>query len=252
MSKFHLRIKELRISRKLSQQELADYLKISKSSVNMYERGEREPGLDMIEAIADFFNVDLDYLMGKSNIPLKYAFNDVVRNKETEDMPLLSPNEKSLVKKYRQLDSYGKQALDSLLEIEFLRCGDNKVNKSVKTIRIKHSIFKVSAGHGFDLGNDDEWEEIDIPDTYEAQKADFALTIQGDSMEPIYSNGQIVLVKSQSAVDIGETGIYIINGSGFIKKNGGDRLISLNPKYDDIVFSDNDTVSCAGKVIGIV
>ena len=44
MSKFHLRIRELRISRKLSQQELADILKISKSSINMYERGEREPG----------------------------------------------------------------------------------------------------------------------------------------------------------------------------------------------------------------
>lgn len=68
MSNFHIRVKELRMSRKLSQQELADYLKISKSSVNMYERGEREPGLDLLEEIADFFNVDMDYLIGKSNI----------------------------------------------------------------------------------------------------------------------------------------------------------------------------------------
>jgi repressor LexA len=35
----------------------------------MYERGEREPGLEMMEAIADFFNVDLDYLYGKSDTP---------------------------------------------------------------------------------------------------------------------------------------------------------------------------------------
>lgn len=68
MSNFHIRVKELRMSRKLSQQELADYLKISKSSVNMYERGEREPGLDLLEEIADFFNVDMDYLIGKSNV----------------------------------------------------------------------------------------------------------------------------------------------------------------------------------------
>ncbi len=67
MSKFHLRLRELRNSRKLSQQELADYLKISKSSVNMYERGEREPGLDTLEEIADFFNVDMDYLTGKTS-----------------------------------------------------------------------------------------------------------------------------------------------------------------------------------------
>lgn len=68
MSRFCERLKELRTSRKLSQQELADRLGISKSSINMYERGEREPGLGMLEAIADFFNVDMDYLHGKSDI----------------------------------------------------------------------------------------------------------------------------------------------------------------------------------------
>lgn len=72
MSKFHLRIRELRNSRKLSQQELADYLRISKSSINMYERGEREPSLDTLEAIADFFNVNMDYLTGKNDNPQYY------------------------------------------------------------------------------------------------------------------------------------------------------------------------------------
>lgn len=71
MSKFSDRIKELRSSRKLSQQELADQLGTSKSSVNMYERGEREPGIEMLENIADFFNVDMDYLLGKSSTPNK-------------------------------------------------------------------------------------------------------------------------------------------------------------------------------------
>ena len=66
MSKFSERFKELRSSRKLSQQELANKLGTSKSSVNMYERGEREPSLEMLECIADFFNVDMDYLLGKS------------------------------------------------------------------------------------------------------------------------------------------------------------------------------------------
>jgi len=71
VSKFHIRLRELRQSRGISMQKLAKYLGISKSSINMYERGEREPGLDMIEAIADFFNVDVDYLLGKCNIPNK-------------------------------------------------------------------------------------------------------------------------------------------------------------------------------------
>lgn len=59
------------MSRKISQQKLSEQLGISKSSINMYERGEREPGLDLLEAIADFFNVDLDYLTGKSDSPRK-------------------------------------------------------------------------------------------------------------------------------------------------------------------------------------
>lgn len=80
MSKFNLRLRQLRKQRELSQQELANELKTSKSSINMYERGEREPGLDMLEAIADFFNVNLDYLMGKSNDPINYEDDELIAN----------------------------------------------------------------------------------------------------------------------------------------------------------------------------
>lgn len=104
MSKFHLRIRELRISRKLSQQELADILKISKSSINMYERGEREPGLDLLEAIADFFNVDMDYLMGKSDNRQKYISS--IDNGVT-----LTDDEKTLLDTYRGFNDEGKEKL---------------------------------------------------------------------------------------------------------------------------------------------
>lgn len=66
---FPQRLKELRTSRNLSLQELADIVNMSKSSVYKWERGEREPGLEILEAIADYFNVDYDYLIGKSDIP---------------------------------------------------------------------------------------------------------------------------------------------------------------------------------------
>ena len=66
---FPQRLKELRTSRNLSLQELADIVNMSKSSVYMWETGEREPGLEILEAIADYFNVDYDYLIGKSDIP---------------------------------------------------------------------------------------------------------------------------------------------------------------------------------------
>ncbi len=104
MSKFYRRLKELRTLKKYTQQELADYLKISKSSVNMYERGEREPGLDMLEAIADFFNVDLDYLMGKSDNPQKYLIERVT------DVPL-TPDEKRLLDYFRAFNEEGQEKL---------------------------------------------------------------------------------------------------------------------------------------------
>ena len=74
MSMFAQRLKLLRNEADLSQQELAKQLKcVSKSSINMYERGEREPGLETTEAIADFFNVDIDYLYGRTDKKNKYA-----------------------------------------------------------------------------------------------------------------------------------------------------------------------------------
>ena len=75
MPKFNERLKSLRAASGLSQKAFADELEISKSSVNMYERGEREPGLETLEAIADFFNVDMDYLLGKSDIKNRFMYS---------------------------------------------------------------------------------------------------------------------------------------------------------------------------------
>lgn len=152
-------------------------------------------------------------------------------------------------KKYRTLDKYGKKAVDEILKIEYERCSTHA--EAEPTIKIKYSIYKASAGFGFDLEDRDEWDEIDIPDTPEANEADFAVTIYGNSMEPIYHDSDIVLVKIQDRVNIGETGIFVVNGQGYIKQYGGDRLISVNSDYKDIVFTEGDFIKCAGKVIGI-
>ena len=68
MPKFAERLRTLRTGKGISQAEFGKQIKLSKSSVNMYERGEREPGLETLERIADYFNVDMDYLLGKSDV----------------------------------------------------------------------------------------------------------------------------------------------------------------------------------------
>lgn len=70
MATFAERLKLLRREKGWSQQRLADELELSKSSVNMYERGEREPGFETMEAIADLFNVDMNYLYGRTDIKI--------------------------------------------------------------------------------------------------------------------------------------------------------------------------------------
>lgn len=87
MPKFSERLRLLRAQSGLSQQALANRLGCtSKSSINMYERGEREPSLDLLEAIADFFNVDLDYLLGKSDVANRARTSELFSS--VEDMPV--------------------------------------------------------------------------------------------------------------------------------------------------------------------
>ena len=95
MPKFSERLRQLRNERGISQQTLANSLgDISKSSINMYERGEREPGLETLEAIADFFNVDIDFLLGKSDIPNKervgvFSPDNIIPMPEMRKIPLI-------------------------------------------------------------------------------------------------------------------------------------------------------------------
>lgn len=228
-------IKERRLELGLTQSQLSQMTDIKSTTISNYENNISSPSDDNIYRLMKALQCDANYLFEWD---------------KQEDLQLSLP-EKKIIKKYRVLDKHGRKMVDFTLNEEYDRC-TSEPEKETPTISIRHSTYKVSAGKGFDLDDRDSWEEIEIPDTPEARKADFAVTIKGDSMEPIYSDGQIVLVREQPAVDIGETGVYIVNGGGFIKINGGNRLISINPEYDDISFNESDSVYCAGKVIGVV
>lgn len=65
MGNFNDMLKYLRVREKMSQAELADKLGVSKSTVGMYELGKREPDFETLEAIADLFNVDMNFLLGE-------------------------------------------------------------------------------------------------------------------------------------------------------------------------------------------
>ena len=193
-----------------------------------------------VKLFADRLNVSTEYLLtGQEYNP--------------DNQITLSKEEIEFIKEYRYLSDKSKSeirnTLNHLYDIE--KRMETTKEFTTPTIPVKHSIFKVSAGMGEWLA-DEEWDRITILDTPQARKATFALTIEGDSMMPDFEDGDIVLVKQQDAVDIGQICIYTVDGKGYIKKFGGDRLISLNDDYDDIIFKDYQDIHCKGLVIGKV
>ena len=109
------RLKSLRNRKGLSQAEFAKQIGVSKSSVNMYERGDREPNFETLEAIADYFNVDLDYLMGKSEIENRARSILSISTPATH----LSADESDLLHKYRRLDDAAKGRIRHMVDYEY-------------------------------------------------------------------------------------------------------------------------------------
>ena len=81
MATFKDVLKYLRSRDNLSQSELAEKLGVAKSTISMYEVGKREPDFETLEAIADLFNVDMNFLLGKdgSENDEHYYLNDETR-----------------------------------------------------------------------------------------------------------------------------------------------------------------------------
>lgn len=69
---FSERLKQLRLERNLTQQDVATAMGVTKVTISSYERGIREPNLDMLEALGDYFNVDVNYLLGLENGSVYY------------------------------------------------------------------------------------------------------------------------------------------------------------------------------------
>jgi SOS-response transcriptional repressor LexA len=131
---------------------------------------------------------------------------------------------------------------------------DIRVNKDAETDKIYQNIMlyhtQVSAGTGTWLNEGHEYEIARLPNV--PPTADFALKVRGDSMEPMYSDNDIVFVKSQVIVESGQIGIFCLNDEGYLKMLQGNKLVSLNSRYRSIVVEECDRFFCAGRVIGKV
>jgi phage repressor protein C with HTH and peptisase S24 domain len=177
--------------------------------------------------------------------------------------PSLNADEVSIIEQYRSLDLIGKELVNHTLKVESSRAEAlNNLNKQLseqsatlidfETISPHYVPYYrkcVSAGPGEWVFDDMVEDQLPV-DEETALKADFAVQISGNSMEPEYHDGDIVLISAQGEIETGEIGIFMLNGKSYIKKAGKDGLISLNPAYDLIPVKEDDSFQCIGKVIG--
>ena len=188
---FAKRLKELRASRGLTQDDLARELNLVKSSISMYENGKRKPSFEVLEAIADYFNVNMDTLYSSA--------------------PVFVPS-------LKRVPMLGYAAAGQPLE------------------------------------------NLDGQDTYYVKTdsryaVDFCITVRGDSMiNAGINDGDIVFVKAQPEVPNGKIACVEIDNERvcikrFYKTDTGVMLVSENPKYAPLQFSESNCTDF--KVLGL-
>ena len=233
------RIKEARIDKKMTQEDLANKLGVTKGAIANYENGVSIPKSELLLKLFVILECDPNYIYQDEIKALDNTFTTTI-------------SEQKMIEKYRNLDWYGVESVNSVLDIEYRRVKEEsmKLEEPFPTITKTLYGYAPSAGSGNYLPDTIDENYIVIPDTPKNRKADYIIEVGGDSMEPEYMDGERVLVKKQDSVEIDEIGVFVINGDAYIKQFKSDRLHSLNPKRGDIYFEENQTITCMGKVIG--
>ena len=234
------RINDIRKERGMSIDELCALSGVPKGTVSKITAGiTTSPTLDTVKAIAKALNCRLD------------DFDDVATEEKEKIAPFLSDEAIQIAKDYSLLDSYGKRAVQVILKDQQKRMMEEEAAAPHRgnVIPLPKSIQKTSAGRGAYLGPE-EMETIMVEENDLTRRASFCVPVSGDSMEPTYHDGDILLVEGREDIEPGQIGVFTVDGDGYVKKRGAGELISLNPDYAPIPLTENSW--CNGLVIGVL
>lgn len=235
------------------------------------------PKADNLGKIADVLNCSVDYLLGRTadiGTASPTAHSDICQDTMSENVdnvviqhshdtsdhiksaPSLSDETLKLAQQYDILDSHGKKAVKAIAEIEFART-------QAETQQIEHQEPQTKVipliGNSFAAGKPEPdfgniWVDYEVPAD---SKAEFAIKINGDSMEPYLHDGSIAFCKKQTPCD-GEVAALLLDGEFLCKQVcqdafGNVYLFSLNRNRKDadvtLWSSDEHTLYCFGTVI---
>ena len=221
---------DLRRAKKLMQKDVAARLTgygidISAKTIYNWEKGLAQPNTAQFLALCDILGVD-DVL---------WTFAGIHKGP------------------YAGLNQAGRQKarefIDLLFYIDMYRDDPEEVYETPRLLRLYD--IPVSAGTGNFL-DESGYEMITAPG-YVSDAADFALRVSGDSMEPLFMDGQVIWVKEQASLNNGDIGIFIYSGEAYCKalifEGSKAYLRSLNPAYEDVEIKEDFGFRTVGKIV---
>lgn len=225
------RMKNIRKQRGMSADTLAELIGVSRSTVFRYEKGDIEKmPMDIVAKVAKALNVALPELMGLSGEETKSQIDSVITqlNEQRQQRVLTYANNqlKEQNNKIVELPSPYQVEIAGVVSAGTGEYQDDNIYKDVITYRGK------------------------LPSEY-----DYALVINGNSMEPLFTDGQVIFIRNndEDTSYNGQIVIAVVNGDAFVKKlsitDEDCRLVSLNKDYDDIVIHDYDDLEIKGTVV---
>lgn len=245
------RIREARLKKSLTQEELAKIVGVTKGAIANYENNTSHPKEPVMYSLIDALDVDANFL-----------FQDFV--KTTNTPIILSDSAQKLAEDYDSLDGHGQRIVRLVADEEKERMElETKAKQEREAMEaavlagkeygnvkpFRKSIQPCSAGTGVYLGPE-EFEIIYVAENELTLRGDFAVPVSGNSMEPTYHDGDILIIEATEDIPVGKIGLFTMEGEGYVKERGENTLISLNPQYDPIPMREG--IHCNGLVIGIL
>ena len=219
----------------MEQKTLARLIGVTGNAISNWENGRGRPDINLLPDICRALNVTMYDLFDMEDPGIRYSAGEQIF---LDQYKQLSPGHRMAV----------DQMVDTLLKVQ--------IAESVPLIRRLTFYQKsLAAGVGDPSEIDDEGQPIFLYASREVDRADCVFTVNGDSMEPEYHNGDMVLVSripDAPDLQLGEVGAFIVGNETYIKVYREEGLESLNPKYPIMHFHDAESVYLIGRVTGIL
>lgn len=255
-------LKDCRTSAKMTVKEISDLLtskgyKASESTIYSWENGNSQPTpgalLTMCTAygIKDVLSIfGYDGYMEDGTLRLNVKEQDIIEKyrliseKDADGKALVDSTVDYLCKKIKAMQDEESQLAtkpDNIIELHPEPC---------PTYFLSYLQKMASAGRGEYLFDSLPIDTIEVPANTLSERADFVISVNGDSMEPTYYDGDKVYVEQANEITTGKIGIFVKGNECFIKEAGNGYLKSHNKKYPDIY--PDDTIELVGIVLGKV